>query len=200
VITYLEESRLFRAALAALLLTAGLGCLIFLVFSLARDLSLWVFGRQVDAVIVDRWAQETSPEGASVKSFDYYLAYQFTTPDGRSFTRATTVGPREWVGLGMPGASHVVYQEQAMLTADWVQDEVPGTAPGEVVEVLYFPIYPAHNRLSDTRYIPVYLCLYVPMLVLALVGLRLGLSVLRVGDLSQRRIWFGPRDRELEPR
>lgn len=199
-ITYLEESCLFRTALAVLLLAAGLGCLAFLLVSLARDLSLWVFGERVEAVIVDRWAQETSPEGAPVKSFDYYLAYQFTTQDGRSFTRSSTVDPREWVGLGMPGASHVVYQEQAMVPADWVQDEVRGTAPGELVDVLYFPPYPAHSRLSDTRYIPAYFCLYVPMLVLALTGLRLGLSVLRVGDISGRQIWFEPRDRKPEPR
>lgn len=199
-ITYLEESRLFRTALAALLLAVGLGCLTFLLFSLARDLSLWVFGRRVEAVVVDRWAQETSPEGALVKSFEYYIAYQFTTKDGRRFTRASTVGSREWVGLGMPGASHVVYQEQETVPADWVQDEVRGTAPGELVEVLYFPPYPAHNRLRDTRYIPVYFCLYVPVLVLALAGLYLGLSVLRVGDISGRQIWFEPRDRKPEPR
>ncbi len=186
-ITYLEESRLFRTALAVLLLAAGLGCLAFLLVSLARDLSLWVLGERVEAVIVDRWAQETSPEGAPVKSFDYYLAYQFTTQDGRSFTRSSTVDPREWVGLGMPGASHVVYQEQAMVPADWVQDEVRDTAPGELVDVLYFPPYPAH------------FCLYVPMLILALTGLRLGLSVLRVGDISGRQIWFEPGDRKPEP-
>ena len=65
-----------------------------------------------------------------------------------------------------------------------------------LVDVIYFPLIPTHNRLSDTRYIPIYICLYVPVLVLGLIGFRLGWSVLRAGDLSGRRGWFGKRDQE----
>jgi hypothetical protein len=154
----------------------------------------------VEALVVGRWADETSPESATEKSFEYYVAYEFATPDGRRITKASTVGPREWVGLGMPGGSHIVYQEQQTVPADWVQDEVRGTEPGEWVEVIYFPLIPTHNRLSDTRYIPVYICLYVPILVLGLIGLRIGWSVLRAGDLSSRQVWFERRDKEPQPR
>jgi hypothetical protein len=172
------EAKNLKRVVGALLLFGSLIIAAFLIFSLAKDLAIWGFGRQVSAVMVDRWTEETSEEGVREKTFQYFIKYQFETEDGRLVTRVTSVGAREWVGFGMPGESGIVYKEQEIVPAD----DMRNAQLGNTVDVIYFPLYPEHNRLNDMRYIPLYLCLYIPTLALSLIGIRIGWSLARVNE------------------
>jgi len=171
----LFETNNIKRIFGGLLLLGSIVFAAFLIFSLAKDLAIWGFGRQVSAVSLDRWTEETSEEGAREKTFQYFIKYQFETDDGRLITRVTSVGAREWVGFGMPGESSIVYQEQETVPAD----DMRNAQLGNRIDVIYFPLYPEHNRLNDLRYIPLYLCLYIPTLVLSLIGIRIGWSLVR---------------------
>lgn len=129
-----------------LLLIISLVCLAFLAVLLARDLSIWVLGRHTTAEVVDLWVERTSEEGAAELTFDYYVQYQFEASNGQVVTRTAIMAALEWSGIGI----------------------------GSPVDVVYFTLYPAHNRLDDSRYIPVLACAYVPLVFLCLAGLMAG--------------------------
>lgn len=134
-----------------LFLLVGIIVLFIMGYFLVRDGSLWFLGRRVEAEVVDQWLEETSEEGASDKTFRYYVGYQFKTNDGEVLAGFSTVGPTEWTAL----------------------------PKGSRVPVLYFPLYPQHNRIDDTRFIPVFACLYVPFMVLSWVGIIGGWYLIR---------------------
>jgi hypothetical protein len=138
----LKDYVLRRAAAGLLLLVIGLGCAIFVVASLARDVSLWAFGRHASAVVVETWAEPIGEESG----FQYFVRYQFQTAGGQTITRKTSVAAQEWAGLGL----------------------------GAAVEVVYLPLYPAHNRLDDSRLVPVLACAYLPLVFLSGAGLVWG--------------------------
>ncbi len=56
---------LLRTLVGSVLLTAGLGFLIFIVVNLATDLSVWVLGQRTNAEVVAAWVEETSEENAT---------------------------------------------------------------------------------------------------------------------------------------
>lgn len=138
----LKDYDLRRAAAGLLLLVIGLCCAAFVVASLARDVSLWAFGRRARAVVVETWAEPIGEESG----FQYFVRYQFQTADGQMVTRKASVAAQEWTGLGL---------------GDWV-------------EVVYLPLYPAHNRLDDSRLAPVLACAYLPLVFLSGAGLAWG--------------------------
>jgi hypothetical protein len=51
--------------------------------------------------------------------------------------------------------------------------------------VVYFPLYPAHNRLDESRYIPLLACAYVPLILFSLGALGAGWRLVRPGKKSQ---------------
>jgi len=138
--------------LAGVLLFAfGLVCLIATAVYLTQDLSIWVFGLRTVAKVVELDYDIVGENTLGEPTFKYSIQYQFTASNGRVITRTSGVAAREWSGLGV----------------------------GSPVVVGYFPLYPAHNRLDNSRYVPLYVCAYVPALFLSWLGLAAGWSMLR---------------------
>jgi hypothetical protein len=164
-----------KALAGVLLLVLGLACLAFVIVNLTKDASLWIWGQRTTAEVVDWWAEQTSESGASEAAFQYFIRYQFTTSDGQVITKTSSVSAIEWVGLGQGsvsgggasvGGGEVrpaagVYQEQAQVPPS----TTGGLEEGSPVAVVYFPPYPTHNRLDESRFIPVLACAYVPLVV-----------------------------------
>ena len=165
---------LLRTLVGSALLTIGLGCLAFITINLATDLSIWVLGRRTSAQVVAAWAEETSGENATEQTFEYFVRYRFSTSSDEVFTRTTRVGVQEWGGLGMGGPVGAVYQEQRKVPTH----SVGGLKGGRSVAVVYFPLYPAHNRLNDSRFAPLLACTYVPLIGLGWAGLAAGRNLL----------------------
>jgi hypothetical protein len=163
---------LLRTLVGSFLLTVGLGCLTFLVVNLTTDLSVWVLGRRTSAEVVAAWIEGTSEENATEPTFEYFVCYRFATSSFEVFTRTTRVGVQEWGGLGMGGPVGAIYQEQQKVPNHGVRGE------GISVAVVYLPLYPAHNRLDDSRFVPLLACAYVPLIGLSWAGLAAGRSLL----------------------
>jgi hypothetical protein len=178
----LEDNPSLKRSLGVLLLVSGVALLAFLLFALGKDLSLWVFGERTTAQVVDRWAEPTNAGEQEELTFDYFVRYRFTTPGGKVVVAAKTVAAGEWVGVGHSsqgqggadfytgeqiGASAPVYQEQAHLS----EFAEGGLMSAQEVGIIYFPLFPAHNRLEESRYLPLLACTYAPLL--AVTGLVL---------------------------
>jgi hypothetical protein len=154
---------------------AGLGCLTFLVVNVITDFSIWILGRRTTAEVVAAWVEETSEENATEKTFEYFVRYRFSTPSGKVFSRTARVGVQEWGGLGMGGPVGAIYQEQRNVPTHGVGSLERGIP----VAVVYFPLYPAHNRLDDSRFVPLLACTYVPLIGLSWAGLAAGRNLLK---------------------
>jgi hypothetical protein len=141
---------LLRALVGWGLLSIGLGCLAFIAVNLATDLSIWILGRHTSAEVIATWAEETGEEKTTEPTFEYFVRYRFSTSSGEVFTRTTQVGVQEWGGLGMGGPVAAIYQEQRKVPTH----SVDGLEGGRSIAVVYFPLYPAHNRLDDSRFVP----------------------------------------------
>jgi hypothetical protein len=185
---FFEEHPLARGLLGFFLLVFGLSGLAFVVVNLAKDVSLWVFGEQATAQIVDLWAERTGGDEAQ-PTFSYYMRYRFTTKDGRTISRTTRVAAAEWAGLGSsarafdravgeveePSFAGGVYQEHQHVP----EFGIGGMEEGATMAIVYFPPYPDHNRLDESRFIPALACAYVPLVFLSIVGLVAGWRLLR---------------------
>jgi hypothetical protein len=134
-----------------LLLGVGLACLGFVAVNLARDLAIWVLGRTVTAQVVETWVERIDEETEGELRFRYYVRYQFATPQGHPVTKTSSLSMEEWASL----------------------------SPGDPVRVTYFVLYPEHARLEAQRYIPLFLCSYLPFTIIAWAALRGGWQMLR---------------------
>jgi hypothetical protein len=193
----LPQNRLSAKKLAGvLLLVTGLACLAFTLVNLARDLSLWVLGRHTTAEVVDLWIEEPDENETGNPTSRYFIRYEFTTSEGQVITRTTTVAPIEWTGLGQ-GRQELraddtepisgeraagVYQEQMHVP----ESGIGGMQRGSPVDVVYFPPYPAHNRLDDSHYVPLLACAYLPLVVLGMVGVLGGWRLIRPGPAGSK--------------
>ena len=161
--TFFQERRPGRVLVGALLLLAGLLCLAFVLYSLGRDISVWVLGRPVEAEVVELSVVRTSGSEEQEMTFDYYVTYRFTTPGDRSIVNRVKAGVREWGALNEAGP----------------------------VSVVYFPLYPAHNRLDDSRFVSLLACSYLPLMVASWAALGVGLYLIQPGGI--RESWFADR-------
>ena len=157
----MEDHPLLQRLVGVLLLAVGLACLAFLVVNLSKDLALWVLGREVTGQVDELWVERIGDQVEGDLEFDYLVHYHFDAPGGGVISQTTTLAVREWGAL----------------------------VEGGPVEVVYFPPYPAHNRLEESRYIPILACAYVPIAVLSWLGLGLGWSLVR--SRRWRAWWFG---------
>jgi hypothetical protein len=190
----------------ALLFVVGVLGLAFLAVSLVKDGSLWILGTRTQAEVVDLWAEATSAPDAPELTFRYFMQYTFTTTSGRVLTETSTVGSGEWAGLGTVGrgqtgvdffdnvelsAAAPVYQEQRHVP----QEAIGGLEKGGSINVVYFPLYPSHNRIDDSRFVPALACAYIPFLLVcafaASVGWRLARPLL-AGAPSEAIGWERP--------
>jgi hypothetical protein len=174
----LEENSSLKRGLGILFLVGGVLLLGFLLFALGKDLSLWIFGQTTTAQVIDRWAEPTNAGQQEDLDFEYYVRYRFTAPGGKVVVTTKTVAAQEWVGVGHGsrgqgasdfytgeeiGAASHVYQEQAHLS----EFSEGGLISASAVNVVYFPPFPAHNRLEESRFVPLLACTYVPLLAVA---------------------------------
>jgi hypothetical protein len=191
VIAFLDDHPASRSVLGILLVAIGLACFLFVVVNLVQDLSLWVLGRRTIGQVVDMWAEPISAEGSAEIAYRYYVRYEFTTPKGEVISGTSSVAASEWSGLGSSGGSSSsagvlgdepetasgVYQEQALVP----QHTIGGLEKGMPIAVVYFSLYPRHNRLDESRFVPILACAYLPLLVVGSLALVGGLHLFRSG-------------------
>ncbi len=132
-----------------LLLAVGLFIFTAMLYYAAQDFPLWIFGRHTQAEVVETWVERTDniQEGEGGEfTFDFYLRYQFATSDGQIITKTSKASAIEWSGMGK----------------------------GQSIDILYFPLYPNLNRLDNSRWVFFLSCTYLPLIVISLIGLRVG--------------------------
>lgn len=189
--------------LGGLLCSVAVACFLFTFWCLAKDLSLWLCGQRTNARVVDAWIEPVGDPRHDDLTFRYWIRYQFVTRRGQTVTRVVKVSPNEWIGVGfgainsghdpMDGqqlpAAAPVYQEQKHIPP-W---SVGGMNQGASVAVVYFPLYPAHNRLDELPYIPILACAYVPLVLFGagtwMAGRRLLRSALHSGSGTHLPNW-----------
>ena len=163
----LDDHPVLRLIGGGLALLVGLILAVLLTRQLARDLALWVFGREVKADVVERWTEQLGSQDEGELQFQYYLQYRFSASSGQIITATTTVSMNEWAS---------------------------GGAGEDQVDVIYFPPYPEHNRLDDSRYVPLLACAYLPGILIAVGVLAAGWQLFRA--VLQPRVGKGEADRD----
>lgn len=148
--TFPEDHPIVATLAGALLLAGGLICLALVVTNLVKDFPIWFLGRRVTAEVVDSWVERTSDDSERELTFQYYVRYRFTVPNAQVITRTSIIGVREWSALEIGGP----------------------------VAVTYFPLYPAHSRVDQSRFVPVLACAYIPLAIMSWAGLKAGWYVL----------------------
>lgn len=186
----LEDHPSLKNALGVLLLIGGIALLASMLFALGKDLSLWVFGQTATAQVVDRWVETTDTGEQGELDFRYFVRYRFSTPEGRVIVSTKTVAAQEWVGVGhgsqgqggadfysgeAQGPAAPVYREQEHLS-EFVDGGLMSAAE---VGVVYFPLVPDHNRLDETRLVPLLACTYAPFVVVACLALVVARRLLK---------------------
>jgi hypothetical protein len=107
-------------------------------------------------------------------TFRWFVRYQFKMPDGQVVTGVSRISANEWAALGNGAPLEVSYEGEAP------RDQRFGAvADGGWVNVVYLPAYPAHNRLDESRFVPVLACAYVPLTLLGCAGLAAGRSLIQ---------------------
>ena len=137
-----------------LLFAMGVVFLAFTTYYAAKDIPLWVFGKQTKAEVVEIWLEQLNElEGRKdgVLDFSYNIKYQFTTTKGDLITKTTTTSGSEWSGM-------------------W---------EGQKIEIVYFPLYPELSRLDDSNWALFLSCTYIPLVAIGIIGLRLGWHMLK---------------------
>ena len=137
-----------------LLLAMGLMFLAFTSYYAAKDIPLWVFGKQTKAEVVEIWLEQLNElEGREdgVLNFSYNVKYQFTTPNGDLITKTATTSAIEWSGM-------------------W---------EGQKIDIVYFPLYPELSRMDDSNWVLFLSCTYIPLIAIGIIGLRVGWYMLR---------------------
>lgn len=148
------KTPVFKRIGGVIMLIVGIIFLVFTFYYAAKDVPLWVFGRQTKAEVVELWVEQLNQlEGkqSGELQFSYNLKYQFTTPGGKVITKNTTAGANEWSGM-------------------W---------EGQQIDIIYFPLFPGFNRLDDSRWAFFLSCTYIPLIVVGIIGLRIGWYLLK---------------------
>ena len=147
----MKDRSVGKTLACVLILILGLVCLAVLIVGLVRDVSIWVLGRHVAAEVVDSWYEmDEVAEGAEF-SARYFITYRFVTPRGRAVEGTSQVGGIEWSSLSV----------------------------GSPVDVVYFSLYPLHNRLDDSRFVLLLTITYIPLVFFTWAGLTVGCHLLR---------------------
>jgi hypothetical protein len=131
------------------LLGIGLVVLAFTLYFAAQDFPLWVLGKHTKAEVVETWVErvdELQGRDEGELKFDFLVRYQFTTPGGQTIAKTTKASPTEWSNM----------------------------REGLLIDVVYFPLVPNLNRLDDSRWVLFLSCTYIPLIVVSIIGLRVG--------------------------
>jgi hypothetical protein len=169
-----DRSGWLRRLAGMLLLATGLALMAFTTFNLIQDASLWVLGRPTEAQVIGVWIEQAPDDSPESPSYRWFVRYRFETLDGRVVTGVSRIAATELAALGHTEPVDVVYAgEQALHESDGAIED------GGRVDVVYFPAYPAHNRLDESRFVPLLACAYVPLILLGLAGLVVGRSYIQ---------------------
>ena len=134
-----STNRSFWKIIAGLvILTLGILLSVFLIKFSISDVSIWVFGKTVYGV-VDEKGYELVDETAGELTFTYHAEYSFRTDDGERFTGITSLSAQEWSAL----------------------------IEGGDVKIVYSPFDPSNNRIDDSRFVPLLMCSYIPIILIA---------------------------------
>jgi hypothetical protein len=157
-----------RLIAGSLLLIANLVFAGFILYSLAGDVSLWVFGKHTLGKVEDLYVERIDDGSASEMQFEYYVRYSFSTPNGKIYTRKGSLSAQEWSSLSIARPDSPDFDQLQAIPPHTTYSML---AKG-LVEVVYFPLYPQHSRLAEGRYVLFLGCLYVPFLALIWVGYK----------------------------
>ena len=146
-----------KALPGGMVLLVGLAVTIVLVGSLAADVSLWLLGRRVTATVVDQWVERIGEQDGRELAFRYFV-HEFTTSSGQVVAKTSTLSVLEWAA----------------------------PEKGGQVSVVHFPLYPAHTRLMERRFIFFLLCSYLPLALVGWAGLR-GAGIFSIWPSPNRR-------------
>lgn len=158
--------QIIKRIVGAVLLLLGLAGAGFLAYYLGRDLAIWVLGRHTPAYVTEKWVERTEASIEETLEFQYYLEYVFETRWGTVVTTTKPVSVKEWGGA-LPRA-----RKAPIETPSFVKDQT--LAQEQPIDVVYFLLYPKHNRIDDSRYVPLLLFTYVPVVGITLALLALG--------------------------
>jgi hypothetical protein len=169
-----NERPWLRGIIGSLLLLLSIGLAGFTFYYLVSDGSLWLFGKHTLGKVEDLYVVRTDDGKTQEMQFDYYVRYQFSTPDGKIYSRRTALSVQEWGSLNIAPPDSPQFAE--------LQNIPPHTSytmlSQGLVEVVYFPLYPQHSRLAEGRYILFLSCLYVPFLIAVWAGIKTSLYLL----------------------
>jgi hypothetical protein len=157
-----------------LVMAAGLGVLVFAALNLIQDGSLWILGQRAEAQVVGVWIEEETEARAEAPTFRWFIRYQFSTPGGQVVTGVSRISANEWAAIGHSEPVEVAYEGE-----DTGDRGFGAVEDGSWVGVTYLPGYPAHNRLDESRFVPVLACAYLPLILLGGAGLAAGRGLLQ---------------------
>jgi hypothetical protein len=146
VLSYMDINK--RRIAGFIIMIIGAILFVMLVNSMAQDVPVWVFGRRVNATIVEKWWENLDMENLDGNYIDieYFFGYQFITNDGETVIGKSKVTVDEFMG----------YQE------------------GGEIMIKYSPLNPSDNRLDDSRFMPFLLCSYIPFILISIFSLVAG--------------------------
>jgi hypothetical protein len=81
-------------------------------------------------------------------------------------TTTKPVSVNEWGGT-LPPARKIPEEPPSFVANQSLEQDRP-------IDVVYFPLYPRHNRIDDSRYVPFLLLTYVPVIGITFALLALG--------------------------
>jgi len=170
-----------KRAIGVILLVLGLGAAGFVAYYLGRDLTIWILGRHTPAYVTDKWVERTATHADGTLEFNYYVEYVFETRSGTVLTTTKPVSVNEWGGA-MPQPRQVPDEQPSWLVGRKLAQERP-------IDIIYFPLYPRHNRIDDSRFVPFLLVTYVPIIGVMIALLALGCHLSGLDARSLIKHW-----------
>ena len=156
-----------KVLLGLVIFAIGILLTFFIIRFSMNDVPIWFFGKDVVGVVDEKWYELISEEGASDLEFEYFVRYHFVSSGGEVFTGSTSLSAQEWSAL----------------------------VEGRDVSIVYSPMDPANNRIDDSRFVPLMLCSYIPIIIIAYFFVTQGWSLL-FRELKQEKIphWSAKRE------
>ena len=145
-----KDNSVGKKIAGSVLFAFGLIFCFLLVKNAAKDFPIWIFGRQTTGVVEKKWYELVGENNAGELSFNYFLSYKFTTPNGKALSGSTTLSAQEWMD----------HEES-----------------GEV-DIIYASFNPSINRVDDSRFRPLLACSYIPFILIVWFSLVWGWNII----------------------
>jgi hypothetical protein len=131
-------------------LVLGMSIAVLLLISAYADFPLWVLGKIRGGVVEEKWYELIEENDVGELSFNYFVSYSFSTPEGKTFKGSSQLSAQEWSALVEGGEVMVVYNQ----------------------------FNPSNNRIDDSRFRPLLICSYLPLIFLAWLLLTQGWEII----------------------